>query len=57
MIVKLEKISTRKDGNINAYFTHPKALNGASLIFPTNMWEFLKSKHDQDRKEFKDDTD
>jgi len=54
MIVKLEKISTRKDGNLNAYITHPKALNGASLIFSPDAWQFLKSEHDHD-KENKDD--
>lgn len=37
------------DGSWNAYVTHPQALIGASLKFPTNKLEWLNKQHSEDQ--------
>ena len=49
MIVKLTKLTKMADGSLNAYVTHPQALTGASLKFPSDKLDWLNKQHSEDQ--------
>ena len=49
MIVKLTKLTKMEDGSLNAYVTHPQALTGASLKFPSDKLDWLNRQHSEDQ--------